>query len=507
VPGDSVHIATGWYSGGGTIRFSNISLYGGYPLGLRGMDTSKRDHTANEVTLDGQHICFSLAGGNLPLSINDATGVTINGIGFKNGYPHGVKVVGSEVSFVDCRFQDNHPKTCLSRWGNSLYGSNGAGVYAEYSMISFDHSVFDNNVSYNSFLECISPFDCFPPRTVEKLGGGLYCYFCPSILISDCTFTDNGAESFGGAIGLKESTTVVEDCYFESNSAQSGGIIQSTNSSLTVVGSLFEENQSKNSVFEALGSSTNLVILDCVFRENTSRDGNIFSIESNGALIWNTEISKNKSSSGNMIEASGVVFEFLHSVISEGTHSSPIPSASAAIILHNCTSAVFRNNIHWNEVPEFDLEMTDLDISHSLVRGGWTAPSILVEDPRFVDAEMGDYRLGPDSPCIDYGIDAGVATDLLGVARPIDVPGVGQEGTGSEFDLGPYEALATGNPTWTPVPPTPTVTPTLIFDKVVDNRIDSMDLLGMVHEGFSSVSEDAWNSIFHFARYWQFDRN
>jgi hypothetical protein len=49
-----------------------------------------------------------------------------------------------------------------------------------------------------------------------------------------------------------------------------------------------------------------------------------------------------------------------------------------------------------------------------------------------------DYSLLPSSPCIDAGTDSGLACDIAGNPRPIDVIGVGRDGPGS-YDMGCYE--------------------------------------------------------------------
>ncbi len=55
---------------------------------------------------------------------------------------------------------------------------------------------------------------------------------------------------------------------------------------------------------------------------------------------------------------------------------------------------------------------------------------------------MADYRLTSGSAAIDKGAAADApGTDILGVPRPFDIPGMGANGTRTEYDIGAYECL------------------------------------------------------------------
>lgn len=61
--------------------------------------------------------------------------------------------------------------------------------------------------------------------------------------------------------------------------------------------------------------------------------------------------------------------------------------------------------------------------------------SSITNDPLFVDAQARDYRLQPDSPCIDAGTDVPIDHDLDQLPRPMDGDGNGA----AAYDIGAHE--------------------------------------------------------------------
>ena len=91
------------------------------------------------------------------------------------------------------------------------------------------------------------------------------------------------------------------------------------------------------------------------------------------------------------------------------------------------TGIVFRNNIAWLN-NDYDVRGEDA----TLIENNLCSESfcLIQQDPQFVDADAGDFRLGPSSPAIDQGSSDGAPeVDVQGLSRP--------QGLG--VDLGAHE--------------------------------------------------------------------
>ena len=95
---------------------------------------------------------------------------------------------------------------------------------------------------------------------------------------------------------------------------------------------------------------------------------------------------------------------------------------------HNsATGIIFRNNISWLN-NDYDIRGEDgTVIENNLCSESFC---LVQQDPQFVDAAAGDFRLEANSPAIDQGSSDGApAFDVQGISRP----------QGSGIDLGAHE--------------------------------------------------------------------
>jgi len=124
-----------------------------------------------------------------------------------------------------------------------------------------------------------------------------------------------------------------------------------------------------------------------------------------------------------------------------------------AIYAEAGASATVTGCVAWQNTPnQFQSSGAALNVTYSLVQGGYAGEGNIDEDPRFIDPDADDFHIMPDSPCIDAGsnfaLPDDVFTDLDGNLRFIDDPLTDDTGLGDPpiVDMGAYEyqADATG---------------------------------------------------------------
>ncbi|MGA1399693.1 MAG: right-handed parallel beta-helix repeat-containing protein [Phycisphaerales bacterium] len=318
--------------------------------------------------------------------------------------------------------------------GGGSAGSGGAGVLVESS----SPTIRGNRIVGN---------------TTNLLGGGLIVYGFSSPRIEENLIADNAAGDGGGIYIQVENTRVfVHRNTIEDNVCNGGfgGGVLCWNGSLELVGNEIAGNVGADSgggVFVLFSGDTPHHLEANEILDNVANDdgGGLWFANGGAILLVNNLITGNAAPSGAGLYARGT------GTRRNCTISGNLASSEGGGLYYgegggdlSIANSIVRGNLAPSS-PELFYTGGAQSISFSNIGGGWPGFGNLDADPRFVDANAGDYRLAGDSPCIDAG-DNGVVpfeieTDLAGEARFVDDPNTPDTGSGAPpvVDLGAYE--------------------------------------------------------------------
>ena len=115
-------------------------------------------------------------------------------------------------------------------------------------------------------------------------------------------------------------------------------------------------------------------------------------------------------------------------------HAAFRPGAGGGLRVIDFAIVDVNNCVLWDnapdEVDDFKGDPGTVSISHSDIQGGWDGDGNIDEDPLFVDPDNDDFRLSPNSPCIDAADNTAVPADVL------DLDDDGDTSEPLPFDLG-----------------------------------------------------------------------
>ncbi|MCB0550117.1 MAG: hypothetical protein KDD19_21290, partial [Phaeodactylibacter sp.] len=235
---------------------------------------------------------------------------------------------------------------------------------------------------------------------------------------------------------------IVRDAYnpiFSGTNGYAGGI-WNDNASPTIRNCIIRNNYSADAGAGVAAINSSPTYINCLFTENSSGyAGGAIRTQTGTTTLINCTIFNNSANFGGAISGN----------FSNTTH-----------VLKNCI--VWGNNAP-NANPFFNSQGSNIDISYSIVQGGYAGAGNIDEDPLFVDPANGDFCLQASSCAIDNGLDsavpAGVTTDLDRNPRFYN---------GGQVDIGAYEFQGPFQPSVIVVPPTTTHNG-LDFDGVDDH--------------------------------------
>jgi hypothetical protein len=431
VLGGEVWVAKGAYTAAATPVLAmrpGVFLFGGFA----GTETAReqRDWTANVTTIDGEDTrrCVEGADDAMLDGFTITRGFALNSYG---SLDYGGGMYNNRVSptVAHCVFSKN-----VSQGGGGIYNSYAAPTirdcsfsgnmaamytysspYSQYGNTYYKGGAVNNRYGSATFLRCV--FE----DNVAAMGAGICNDYCNST-ITGCLFKYNtthdpssssNAITGGAAVSNLMAGTSLQDCVFIGNedrtydSFSGGGAILNVSDSysppllstpiVTVCNSLFRDNFAQYNGGAIYNLSLLLVLDNCSFVNNHHSYGE-------GDTIYNRAL---------FTPADGI----------------PPPTMTNCIVRGGRDSGVQQITDSYDPSSSHSLKVT-----YSCVEGGYAGTGNIDVDPLFSNAEIGDLRLSPGSPCIDTGTANGAPrTDILGIPRP----------QGAGVDMGAYEYDAT----------------------------------------------------------------
>lgn len=241
----------------------------------------------------------------------------------------------------------------------------------------------------------------------------------------------NAANTFAGSgMLLLQASPTIRRCLLTNNISDGFGALQVTGSSSIIdrcafVGNVLLQDFGAGAVG---ADNSNLKFLGCLFANNSGYDAGAVAVYTGNAFFINCTMANNTAVSGN------------------------------AAIYNDIATITVQNSVVWGNVGTTGLQLpaSGITVSYSCVQDAnpndasvFPGAGNIDDDPLFVNALTGNFRLSNVSPASDAGSNSYVASeltsDLAGSPRFAENPNVPDTGTGAPpiVDMGAYEVPET----------------------------------------------------------------
>jgi len=335
-----------------------------------------------------------------------------------------------------------YPLLVISNSATSVGGALWVGDYATATVAGAVHFTGNSAVlggaimASNHAVLTLIPTNGLAPLFIGNAavnnGGAINLMATSRVHAVNCTFRENTAGSFGGAIRNMQSYLHIVPDFAQAAGAPPSLLANNT----AVYGGAIHSYQAPQTLLDSALLISNMA---------TSGGGGVRMLSASPVQLINCVITHNSSPSGGgaAIDATSSA-QLRHCTVVENA-SDGVVSAGGPIALSNC--------IVWANTPA---QVTaGYTVRFSDIEGGYPGAGNLDVNPAFVNTAAMNYALLYYSQCIDAGTPAGVLWDCTGKPRPM----------GLGYDMGAYEL----DPA-----PVQSVTPLLDFGDVIVGDTSNM---------------------------------
>ncbi len=315
-----------------SLTLKNCTLYGGDGTALVDTETTMATWSATILvgangTLTGENLLFDKA---------------------KNGYAAGIMACG-DITLTNCTFQN----LSGTKAGGALYTNKG--VTGRFTNCTFTNNTSEAHGgavccsgSTNYFTDCVFTGNTSTGKSTN--GGAIFLQNAgASAEIINCTFTENTATNYGGAVEQNNNVTdgalKIVNTTFTNNAAKGGGALLTWMGDITVENCSFEHNEatgtSGGAWYASLKDAVTYKVAGCYFGENLSaaHGGAILSTSRNATFtnctFYKNEITGVKNGGGALaLQGDATIYNctFVDNKSVHETYGSGIHIASKAIV-------------------------------------------------------------------------------------------------------------------------------------------------------------------------------